>query len=310
LEQRVLAVRGEHSAWGGRKIRHWLLRAGHGRVPSASTITEILRRHGMLDEGESSKHRAFRRFEAAQPNELWQMDFKGHFGLQRGRCHALTVLDDHSRFAIGLEACTNERGSTVKQRLSVIFGCYGLPRTMLMDNGSPWGSGEYDYTPLTVWLLRLGIRVIHGRPYHPQTQGKDERFHRTLEAEVLRGRQFRDTGHCQQAFRKWLPVYNYERPHEALQMGVPGDRYRPSRRSFPRRLPPVEYGPDDHVRRVQHGGEISFRGRLYKVPKAFRGEAIALRPTATDGLFQLYFCQRRFGELDLRRRRTRRVGGG
>lgn len=120
------------------------------------------------------------------PNDLWQMDFKGHFALDQGRCHPLTVLDDHSRYALGLEACANERGATVQERLTGIFRRYGLPRKMLMDNGSPWGGdAAHPYTPLTVWLLKLGVKVGHSGSYHPQTLGKDERFHRTLKAEVL-----------------------------------------------------------------------------------------------------------------------------
>ena len=110
----------------------------------------------------------------------------GGFGLTQGRCHPLTVLDDHSRFALGLQACADELGKTVRERLTAIFRRYGLPERMLMDNGSPWGfDQDHPYTTLTVWLLRLGISVSHGRPYHPQTQGKDERFHRTIAAEVL-----------------------------------------------------------------------------------------------------------------------------
>ena len=108
------------------------------------------------------------------------MDFKGHFPTGAGRCHPLTVLDDHSRFALGVQACANERTETVRECLTSIFRLYGLPERMLMDNGPPWGNNsEHPRTPLTVWLMRLGIRVSHGRPYHPQTQGKGERFHRS-----------------------------------------------------------------------------------------------------------------------------------
>src|SRR5438046_10250608 len=107
---------------------------GHQGVPVASTITEILRRHERLDEAEVIKHRPFQRFERARPNELWQMDFKGHFGLRDGtRCHALTVLDDHSRYALGVRACGNERRETVQTELIELFCRYGLPMTMLMD---------------------------------------------------------------------------------------------------------------------------------------------------------------------------------
>lgn len=183
MEVAVLGVRDEHPAWGGRKIRRRLQDCGERGVPAASTIGEILRRQGRLDESEAAQHRPFQRFEHAQPNDLWQMDFKGYFGLGDGtNCHPLTVLDDHSRYALGLRACDNERRETVESELREVFRCYGLPLLMLMDNGPPWGSGDWSnrYTGLVVWLLRLGVRVTHGRPYHPQTQGKDERFHRTL----------------------------------------------------------------------------------------------------------------------------------
>ncbi len=301
-ERRVLAVRREHRVWGGRKIRHVLLREGFPSIPSASTITEILRRHGQLEADESSKHRPLQRFEHPEPNDLWQMDFKGHFKHRHGRCHPLTVLDDHSRFGLGLQACPNEGGTMVKAKLTRIFRQYGLPKRMLVDNGSPWGSDkEHVYTPLTAWLIRLGVGVVHGRPYHPQTQGKDERFHRTLVAEVIRWHDFRDNGHCQRVFDRWLPVYNYERPHEALGMGVPGSRYRASGRSFPQKLPPIEYGPGDLVRKVCRPGQMSFQGHTYRVPKAFCGHPIAMRPTVVDGAFEIYFCNQRIGKLDARR---------
>ena len=206
VEQVVLAVRDAHPAWGARKLRAWLLARSHEHLPSPSTITAILQRQGRTDPMEGRKHKTWQRFERQAPNQLWQMDFKGHFPLSTGRCHPLTVLDDHSRFALGLEACPDETAKTVQQRLTTIFRCYGLPDRMVMDNGSPWGSDEdHRYTPLTVWLLRLGIAVSHGRPYHPQTQGKDERFHRTLKAEVLRGRTFVDLSQCQRTFDPGAP---------------------------------------------------------------------------------------------------------
>ncbi len=297
----VLALRGEHPAWGGRKLERRLLDLGHQGVPVASTITEIVRRNGLLDETESAKHKAFTRFEHPAPNELWQMDFKGHFALDRGRCHALTVLDDHSRYALGLRACPDERTATVQGHLSELFGRYGLPWRMLMDNGSPWGdSAEHRYTPLTVWLLRLGVAVSHGRPYHPQTQGKDERFHRTLQAEVLRYERFCDLDGCQHRFDAWRQLYNHERPHEALGMQVPASRYQLSPRAFPEVLPPIEYGPDDWVRKVGDKGRLSFRGRFFTVPKAFKGYPVALRHTVTDGVMEVVFCSHTIAQIDLR----------
>ena len=153
----------------------------------------------------------------------------------------MTVLDDHSRFSILLQACANERTETVRECLTAAFRLYGLPVRMLMDNGSPWGNdANHPRTPLTVWLMRLGIQVSHGRPYHPQTQGKEERFHRTLNVELLQGRRFADWATCQAAFDRWRGVYNTERPHQALDLATPISRYTPSPRSFPETLPLIE----------------------------------------------------------------------
>jgi len=188
----------------------------------------------------------------------------------------------------------------VKARLTGIFRRYGLPRKMLMDNGSPWGSdAAHPYTPLTVWLLRLGVKVGHSRPYHPQTLGKDERFHRTLKAEVLQYCRGLELSRCQARLDAWRQVYNLERPHEALGMAVPMSRYRESPRSFPETLPPLVYGPGDQVRRVQAEGWITFKGRHFRLSKAFRGEPVALRPTVTDDLWEVYFGQHRIAGINL-----------
>jgi transposase InsO family protein len=299
IEAAVLAVRTEHPAWGARKIRARLLTLGRSELPQPSTITEILRRHHCIDPRESIKHRPFIRFEHDAPNRLWQMDFKGHFALRSGRCHPLTVLDDHSRFALALKACADEKGSTVQTHLTTVFRLHGIPERILMDNGPPWGSdAEHPFTPLTIWLIRIGIFVSHGRPYHPQTQGKEERFHRTLKAEVLRDRLFADLGECQSRFDDWRDVYNLERPHEALKLDVPASRYKPSTAAFPERLPDIEYGPDDCVRKV-HMGVIRYRSLKIKVGIGFHGYPVALRPTG-DGSFDVFFCSQKIKHLNLR----------
>jgi len=151
-----------------------------------------------------------------------------------------------------------------------------------------------------VWLIRLGVRVAHGRPYHPQTQGKDERFHRTLKAEVLNGRHFTDLAECQRAFERWRHVYNHQRPHEALGLAKPGERYRHSPRAFPETLPPIEHSPGDLVRTADSDGTIAFKNRRVRLGKPFRGQPIALRPTSEDGVFSLRFCAHQIGSVDLR----------
>jgi transposase InsO family protein len=301
MEQRVLAMRTKHPAWGGRKLRRRLMDLGHSEVPAASTITEILRRHGRLDEGSGAGQANVQRFEHACPNDLWQMDFKGHFPLTRGgRCHPLTVLDDHSRYSLGLRACDNERTETVPRELTEIFRCYGLPRRMLMDNGSPWGdAGDQPWTHLTAWLVRLGISISHGRPRHPQTQGKDERFHRTLAAEVLRDRSFLDVVQAQRAFDPWRQVYNTERPHEALSLAVPASRYRVSPRAFPEKLLPIEYAPDVKVRQASTKGVIKFEARAIRVSQAFAGEPIGIRATGQAGCYAILYAHQVLGQVDL-----------
>jgi len=301
MEETVTKLRGKHPAWGGRKLEKRLLDLGHAGVPRPSTITAILQRHQLLDPKESVKHQAFQRYERAAPNELWQMDFKGEFKLPQGRCYPLTILDDHSRFAIALEACARNTRNITQSAMIKVFRRYGLPDRITCDNGSPWGSrGRYYYTGLGVWLLRLGIGLSHSRPHHPQTQGKDERFHRTLEAEVLRYQVGNTVAQWQRHFDWWRVVYNTERPHEALFMAVPASRYQPSHRRYPEQLPAIEYGPADIVRKVRHFGHIKYEGREYHVGSAFYGLHVALRPTITDGLFEVFFCNHKIGKLDLR----------
>lgn len=300
IEGEVLALREKHQAWGGRKLNQRLLDLGHQQVPAPSTITEILRRNDKLDPMESLKHQAFCTFEHEYPNSLWQMDFKGHFPIRKGRCHPLTVLDDHSRYNVLLKACADEKTETVRQALVNTFRRYGLPDRITMDNGSPWGSDAFNaLTVLTAWLIRLGVAVSHSRPYHPQTQGKDERFHRSLNVEAIQGRQFEDLEDCQRQFNEFRDIYNLERPHESLGMKTPVTRYQPSDRRYPETLPPIEYGPDDQVRKVQDKGEVSFKGVKLRVPKCLRGEPVAFRPTNVDGKFSVYYCHHRILDIDI-----------
>lgn len=284
VEQAVLALRGEHPAWGARKLRRRLQNLGHA-MPAVSTVHAILVRHGCISAEASAAAMPFKRFEHAAPNELWQMDFKGHFALRTGRCHALTVLDDHSRYSLCLAACAEESGATVRAQLSATFRRYGVPRRMSMDNGAPWGDpGSAAFTAFDVWLMKQGIGVGHSRPYHPQTQGKDERFHRTLTVELLQGPRFDDLMAVQSAFDSWRGLYNHERPHEALAMAVPGHRYRPSPRAYQEEPSAPEYDDPKGVRRVAKGGWIQWKAHAYRVGKAFVGEPVAVRPHADEKL--------------------------
>lgn len=302
VEEAILRLRRQRH-WGARKLRHRLAALGHRQLPAVSTISGILKRRGLIDARLSQQHQLIRRFERALPNELWQMDFKGHFALSAGgRCHPLTVLDDHSRFAVALRACADERAQSVFPQLTATFRRYGLPQWMLMDNGPPWGMphAQMRLTALAIWLIRLGIRITHARPYHPQTQGKDERFHRSLNVEVIQRQTLRDLRECQRRFDRWRDIYNLERPHEGIQMQVPAQRYQPSPRAFPAVLPPIEYLPEDRVRKVQNNGEVSFQGRSVRLTQALHGAPVAFRPTTKEALWEIYFCHQRIAMVNLR----------
>ncbi len=300
VERKILQLREKHPSWGARKLRARLAAQGNHDLPAVSTITAILHRHGRIDPYQSVQHERWQRFESPAPNLLWQMDFKGDFPLLNGRCYPLTILDDHSRFSLGLVACLNQRRETVQRHLISTFRRYGLPQRMLTDNGGPWGSCGLDaYTTLGVWLIRLGIHLSHSSICHPQTLGKDERFHRTLKAEVISTRIFESSEHCQRSFDDWRSVYNFERPHEALALAVPASRYHMSTRDYPETLPSIEYGPDDIVRKVQLKGVISFRGREFKIGKAFIGYYVALRMTVSDGIFNVFFCHEHIAQINL-----------
>ncbi len=228
------------------------------------------------------------------------MDFKGHFETDACRCHPLTILDDHSRFNLCLQACSNERAETVQEHLIAVFRRNGMPLQINTDNGPPWGTDWGDYTHLSMWLIRLGITMSHSRPYHPQTNGKDERFHRTLIAEVLQGKRFKTLDHVQESFDKWRPVYNCVRPHEALDDKVPIDCYHPSSCPYPEKLPSIEYAPEDIVRKVSLNGKICYNGRLIRVPKLLKGEYVAIRKTNEDGIIDLFYVRQRLKRINLR----------
>ncbi|MES2979636.1 MAG: IS481 family transposase [Pseudomonadota bacterium] len=299
VEAQVVQLRREHPAWGGRKIAH-LLELEQGLQVACSTVTSILHRHKLIDSRASEAATAWQRFEHVAPNHLWQMDFKGHFAMAKGRCHPLTVLDDHSRYNIVLQACSNEQGTTVQAALRDVFRRYGLPARINTDNGQPWGDPRQYLTSLGAWLVRLGIRVSHSTPMHPQTNGKDERFHRTLKAELLNGRTFADIPQCQRAFEQWRAVYNMRRPHEALQMQIPVQRYQPSNLVYPEVLPAIEYAPSDKVRRVSKAGRISINGASVFISNALHGMLVGLRQSnqEADGL-DVFFCHHRIKTLRL-----------
>jgi transposase InsO family protein len=314
VENYVIRLRKKEPEWGPKKLRRIMQnKKEEGKytfttIPAKNTIGKILLRNGMITAERSLESKPFTRFEYDNPNDLWQMDFKGYFSmLNRKYCHPLAILDDHSRFNIGLVACSDQKLDTVQQSLINVFKRYGLPASILTDNGAPWGSCCQEtknvvraFTELEKWLIRLNIRLIHGRPYHPQTQGKEERFNQTFKKEVLKYNAFRDINHCQSYFDWWREKYNCRRPHESLNQDVPAKHYHPSVRSYPAVLPPVEYAQNVLIRKVEDHGQISLKNIKYKIGTAFTGDYVAVKPTNEDGEYEVFYCNQYLRKITLR----------
>jgi len=262
--------------WSGPKL-HELLKREKVSL-STATIDRIIKRQGLVSKEASSKP-ATKRFERSRPNQLWQMDFKGEYHMGAGWCYPLSILDDHSRFLIGLHALPNQRTAGVYQSLVQTFERYGVPQAMLMDHGIPWWStsNEQGLTRLAVGLINQGIRLLFSRVRHPQTQGKVERFHRTMKQEIKHRGVPQTVEGMAEALSHFRQVYNEIRPHEALEMDVPSGRYTSSPRAFNQNPPEWEYPEGSDVRRVTDAGNLAYNGRQYYACKALAGERVWCR---------------------------------
>ena len=289
VEELILSVRINHPTWGPRKLLRYLADKGNERLPVPSTVASILKRNGFVSPEQSACHIPFKRFERDVPNDLWQMDFKGHFGMCDGnRCHPLTIKDDHSRNLLCLDAYDNEQWSSVKGSLDRVFREYGLPNSILCDNGAPWGNNMHGYTMFELWMMQMDVLPIHGRPLHPQTQGKEERFHRTLNEDVLKRIPIRDLRHAQEVFDAYRIEFNTERPHGALNLDVPAMHYHRSRRSMPERLSEPEYDTGKTLRKVNYKGYISVQRHRYYLSETFADKYVEVVPVGENILALCY----------------------
>lgn len=298
--ERVVALR-QQTGWGAKKLR--VLLAEEAIALPVRTIHRILERRALISE--RSHGPAPHRFERSEPNELWQMDSKGKYPLARGECHPLSILDDHSRYAVGLHALPSLQSEQAYPCLVRTFRDYGLPQAILMDHGALWWSvwNGWGLTWLSVRLIEQGIRLRYGRVQHPQTQGKVERFHRTL------GEDLRHRG-VPQRFAEWPAVladfrtnYNHRRPHEALGMQRPAERYRPSMRAYQERPRPWEYPAGSDVRRVNANGAIAEAGRKWFVCEALAEQYVMVE--RFDGKLLVSYRHSYIREIDLVRGSTR-----
>lgn len=298
--ERIRIVAVANPTWGGRLIRHRLLALGLDAVPAASTITAILTRDGVRSPAAAAP-RPIVRFEADAPNHRFQMDFKGWVPSRTGRIVPFTVLDEYSRYVLLLEHTADGTLAAIQALLTDCFRRYGLPWQLLADNGPPWGSSRpKTLTAMDVWLLRLGVRPLHGRPGHPQTQGKLERFHRTLNRDVFQLQTFDSPAEAQRTLDAFRQCYNHERPHAALGYQVPATKYALSPRPFPEVLPPIEYDEEAVVRIVSRKGAIKYDRRALYLSEALGGLPVGLYPTRVDGVIQVKFCARTITTVDLR----------
>ncbi len=300
-ESRVLALRKAHG-WGARKLAELLAR--EGRPLPVITVHRILKRHGLIREADRHPP-ATKRFERAAPNQLWQMDFKGPYACREGTCHPLSILDDHSRFAVGLHALTDQRGAGVHAALARTFKEHGLPEAMLMDRGTPWWStsNAHGLTWVSVALIKQGIRLYSGAPRHPQTQGKVERFHRTLSDAVRHRGRAGDIDGWRGFLAEFRREYNQVRPHEALKMAVPASRYAPSTRAYEPRPCEWEYPPGSVVRRLNTQGCLDYESRRWFVCEALAGERVRIEEVG--GLILITFRNTAIREIDANLGRTR-----
>jgi hypothetical protein len=203
----------------------------------------------------------------------------------------------------GAPAQTKTDTAHVQPHLVEVFRRYGLPAQINADNGPPWGSprsGGHSLSDMAIWLIRLGVRMSFSAPYHPQTNGKLERFHRTLDVEAIAGQHFCDSAAAQRKFDDWRSVYNCQRPHEALGMQVPVQRYEPSHIGYPEALPPIEYRPTDVVTTVGWRGTFDFMGRRHCTSKSLHRLPLGIRARPLeDGVYDVYLCHQRIMRIDL-----------
>lgn len=305
MEQEVVAARQAEPAIGARKTRRMLLDKGKENVPSASTINRVFQRNGLITREASEAARHIVRFEKGEPNEMWQADFKGNFLLQNGtRCYPLSLIDDHSRMCLCADAKPNTQLQGTKESFRSTFEMYGLPKTLLCDNGTPWGSSQStSITKFEVWLMEHDVLTIHIRPIHPQTQGKVERFNGSYKQERLKFYVPKDLCDAQKTREEYMQFYNSVRPHYALNLDHPSQHYRPSERQYQDTVPEWDYGEGAILLHVKSSGYFTFQGQGYFLSEGMGDKTVMLRPSTTkENIFQIVFRDFRIGSLDVESR--------
>lgn len=312
LVQRLVQARRQHPTWGPRKLLAWL-QAHERRTqwPAASTVGQILRRHGLVAGHKrrscAVEHGPIALIEPTAPNELWCTDFKGQFRTaDRYYCYPLTLTDAVSRYLLACQGLRSTHTEQVRPWFELAFRQYGLPGAIRSDNGSPFAStGLGGLSRLSVWWIKLGIVPEFITPGCPQQNGRHERMHKTLKREATQP-PAANLRAQQRKFDRFVSEYNCQRPHEALQQRPPSTVYRPSTRPYPSRVAPIQYPGHFTVRKVLHNGEIKFGGATLFLSEVLRGEPIGLFQV-DEQLWRLYFGMVPLAVLDTQTMRIGRI---
>lgn len=268
----LLALKSERPSWGAKKLRAKLW--PEGAPMSLRTADRELKRHGLTGHG-PKRLEAPCRFERERPNELWQMDFKG---VGQRSYEALSVLDDCTRFCVAFRPLPGLDWRTTFDALWDVFGEFGMPECFLTDNGAPFNSvRSLGPTPLQARLWLLGVRTVHGRPRHPQTQGKVERFHLTAEQELGPTLRLANVSDVEKAMAEFREDYNWERPHEAVGLRAPGTAYCCSTRKRPAKMPAHEIPEGSIARKVDASGKAVYKMQRYRAGVGLTGQHVEIR---------------------------------
>ncbi len=298
VEQLILGLRAENPGWGAKKIHAVLENNGHLGLPCVKTVNNILNRYGCISPEESLKRVPFVRFEKERCNLMWQADFKGEFRMMdRNYCFPLDILDDHARFCIRNLPHLSTANVVILTFLGA-FREFGMPDSILSDNGAQFAGFKKGYTQFERWLMDLDILPIHGRIKHPQTQGKIERFHRTMKQEFLNHTEIADIDDARQKFAAWREKYNNERPHEALGMKRPADVYEPSKREYKEKIEKFEYGGQYHVIKVNSWGYVRFDKWQIYLSETMIDQYIEFRPSEDGETFIACYRNFKIAEFD------------
>lgn len=308
IERLIVECKRDKPHWGARKIRELLVRrlAGDVRIPARSTVHAVLDRHGLVSQARK-RNRANKAVgtalsQAARPNDLWCVDFKGEFRLGNGcYCYPLTVTDQASRYLLACEALETTRETPVIEAFVRLFRDRGLPLAIRSDNGLPFASpnGLYNLSKLSVFWLRLGIAIERIRPGHPQENGRHERMHLTLKKETTRPPRM-NALQQQDRFDQFVSEFNDERPHEGLAMRTPAELYMPSSRAYAG-LPELDYPVHDKDVLVTACGRICMHRKKINVSTVLAGQRLGIKEV-DDGIWLVSFMHYDLGYIDLEQR--------